>query len=93
MPALQVSYTIAKAPLSSSNAPPATATFDYPLDSSTPLSHLQSLEKALGEARKQMNERLTEWKEELKNVEKPAKKGKRKDAEEDEEEQEDEDEA
>ncbi|BGP35248.1 hypothetical protein JCM10296v2_007083 [Rhodotorula toruloides] len=91
MPSLQVSYTIAK-PASSPNAPPATATFDYPLDSSTPLSHLQSLENALGEARKQMNERLTEWKEELKDVEKPVKKGKKKDAEEDEE-QEDEDEA
>ncbi|BGP03401.1 hypothetical protein RTBOTA2_006186 [Rhodotorula toruloides] len=92
MPALQISYTIAKPALSPS-APPATATFDYPLDSSTPLLHLQSLENALGEARKQMNERLTEWKEELKDVEKPAKKGKKKDAEEDEDEQEEEDDA
>ncbi|BGO95389.1 hypothetical protein NBRC10512_001857 [Rhodotorula toruloides] len=92
MPALQVSYTIAK-PASSPNAPPATATFEHPVDSSTPLSHLQSLENALGEARKQMNERLTEWKEQLKDVEKPAKKGKKKDAEEDEDEQEEEDEA
>lgn len=93
MPALQVSYTIAKPPSSSSNGRPATATFDYPLDSSTPLAQLQSLENALGEARKQMNERLTEWKEELKDVEKPAKKGKKQSAEEDEDEQDEEDES
>lgn len=77
-----------------SSAPPQTDTFEYPLDTSSPLAQLQSLEKQLGVARNDMNERLTQWKDLLKEVEKEDKKKKKKKTEdENEEEQEEEEDA
>ncbi|GAA5931036.1 uncharacterized protein JCM15063_002526 [Sporobolomyces koalae] len=60
------------------SAPPTTDTFSYPLDTSSPLAHLQSLEQQLGLARNDLNERLTVWKDLLKDVEKEDKKKKKK---------------
>ncbi|GAA5955713.1 hypothetical protein JCM3765_001830 [Sporobolomyces pararoseus] len=60
------------------SAPPSNDTFEYPLDTSSPLTQLQSLEKQLGAARNDLNERLTEWKDLLKDVEKEDKKKKKK---------------
>ncbi|GAA5989934.1 hypothetical protein JCM10908_002383 [Rhodotorula pacifica] len=86
-----VSYTISRADPSPSD-PPTSDTFSFPLDSSSPHAHLVSLEKALGDARAQMNGRLTEWKEALKDVEKPLKKSKKQKAEEEEEDEEEDEE-
>ncbi|BGP43387.1 hypothetical protein JCM10450v2_007543 [Rhodotorula kratochvilovae] len=90
MAALELTYTITH-PSALPTPPPAFATLPYTLDTSTPLAHLQSLEAALGQARADLNERLTEWKDALKDVEKVVKKkkGKKDDDEEDEEEEED----
>ncbi|GAA6021501.1 hypothetical protein JCM10207_005781 [Rhodosporidiobolus poonsookiae] len=92
MPALEVSYTIVL-PIGHTvrTTSPSTGSFSHPLDASTPQAHLQSLEHALGEARKQMNERLTEWKDELRDAEKEKeKKGRKKGADEDDDEEEEE---
>lgn len=75
------------------SAPPQTDTLEYPLDTSSPLAQLQSLEKQLGVARNDMNERLTQWKDLLKDVEKEDKKKKKKTEDEEEEEQEEEEDA
>ncbi|GAA6002686.1 uncharacterized protein JCM10292_002967 [Rhodotorula paludigena] len=88
MPSLSVSYNISPPPAFSASTatPEPSSTLSYPLDASTPLAHLESLERALQSARDDLNARLTEWKDALKDVEKPAKKGKKKSAEEDEDE-------
>jgi hypothetical protein len=66
------------------SAPPSTDTFSYPLDTSSPLAHLQSLEEQLGVARNDLNARLTEWKEAVKDLEKEDKKKKKKNQDEEE---------
>ncbi|GAA5919460.1 hypothetical protein JCM6882_006334 [Rhodosporidiobolus microsporus] len=94
-PALQIKYSIAVPSthtVSSTCATPSSDTLSLPLSSSTPLEQLQSLEAALGDARKEMNERLTEWKDELRAVEKEKEKRGRKRAEEGDEEDEEEEE-
>ncbi|GAA6054080.1 hypothetical protein JCM3770_006163 [Rhodotorula araucariae] len=75
MAALELTFTITH-PTTLPSPPPASATLPYSLDTSNPLAHLQSLELALGQARADLNERLTEWKDALKDVEKVAKKKK-----------------
>ncbi|GAA5903129.1 uncharacterized protein JCM6883_002705 [Sporobolomyces salmoneus] len=60
------------------SACPSIDTFEYALDTSSPFSQLQSLEKQLGAARNDLNERLTEWKDLLKDFEKEDKKKKKK---------------
>ncbi|BGP20000.1 hypothetical protein JCM10213_006777 [Rhodosporidiobolus nylandii] len=93
MPDLSVSYRVT---LPASHTPTTTAlsseSFTIPLDSSSPAAHLRSLEAALGEARAQMNERLTVWKEELKVEEKRKEKEGRKRAQEGDEDDEEEEE-
>ncbi|GAA5876853.1 hypothetical protein JCM1840_002683 [Sporobolomyces johnsonii] len=73
MTSLRITYTITPPPSftpgSSPAPPPQTATFSYPISTSSPVSHLESLELALGQARGQMNETLTEWKDALKGEE------------------------
>ena len=73
-----------------SSAPPSNDTFEYPLDTSTPLAQLQSLEQHVGAARNDLNERLTEWKDLLKDVEKEDKKKKKRKDDDDEDVEEDE---
>ncbi|GAA5827641.1 hypothetical protein JCM11251_001766 [Rhodosporidiobolus azoricus] len=95
-PLLEIRYDIAvpsSHALSSSTTTPPIDSLSFPLSSSSPLAHLQALETALGEARKEMNERLTAWKDELRAVEKEKEKKGKKRAEEDEEDEEEEDEA
>ncbi|CEQ41724.1 SPOSA6832_03459 [Sporobolomyces salmonicolor] len=97
MTTLRITYSITPplsfTPGASPAPPPQTATFSYPLSTSSPVSHLESLELALGQARGQMNETLTEWKDALKGEEseKEKKKGKKAIEEDEEDEGEDED--
>ncbi|BGP58133.1 hypothetical protein JCM8202_006165 [Rhodotorula sphaerocarpa] len=91
MAALNISYTIARADPAPTD-PPTTGAHSFPLDASTPHAHLVSLEQALGDARTQMNARLTEWKDVLKDVEKPPKKNGGKKQQDEDEDDEDEDE-
>lgn len=53
-------------------------TISFPLDTSTPSTHLASLEEQLGTARDQLNQELTEWKDQLKDVERDQTKKKSK---------------
>ncbi|GAA5985658.1 hypothetical protein JCM11641_001465 [Rhodosporidiobolus odoratus] len=93
MPDLKVSYTIClPSDHTAATTELSTSSFSLPLDSSSPAAHLQSLEAALGEARAQMNQRLTVWKEELKVEEKKKEKEGRKRAIEGDEEEEEEEE-
>ncbi|GAA5855116.1 hypothetical protein JCM9279_001957 [Rhodotorula babjevae] len=94
MTSLELTYTVSH-PSDLASPPPASATLPYALDTSSPSAHLQSLEVALAQARADLNERLTEWKDALKDVEKVVrkKKGKKADEEEDDEDDEEEDEA
>ncbi|GAA6008484.1 hypothetical protein JCM11491_004495 [Sporobolomyces phaffii] len=75
MAALSISHSInaptsEPSPSEGSVRPPASDSFTYALDSSSPLTHLDSLQLALGHARADLNDRLTEWKDLLKHVEK-----------------------
>ncbi|GAA5880806.1 hypothetical protein JCM3774_005757 [Rhodotorula dairenensis] len=69
MTALTVSYAIARATPAPTD-PPASDRVSFAVDSSSRSAHLASLETALGDARTNMNDRLTEWKHALKDVEK-----------------------
>lgn len=64
MQALTVHYDITS-PLPPSTPAPtlSSATISYPLSTSSPQSHLQSLEDALGHAREHLNASLSLWKE------------------------------
>ena len=59
-------------------APPASDSFEYAVDTSSPHLHLESLVRELGRARNDLNERLTKWKDLVKDVEKDDKKNKKK---------------
>jgi hypothetical protein len=92
-PSLSVSYSITLPPshTTTTTASPSSSFF-FPLDFTTPLAHLTSLEQALGEARNNLNEELTVWKEELRVTEKEKEKEGRKRAAENEDEEEEEEE-
>lgn len=62
MAALSVSYSITRPASAPSTSLPPTSTKSYALTTSTPETHLQSLEAALGKARDALNEDLTQWK-------------------------------
>jgi hypothetical protein len=68
---LVLSYTVNPPPLPPTVeiTTPKAQTFSYPLSSSSPTQHLQSLETALGLARDQLNQSLTEWKKAVHGIE------------------------
>lgn len=82
MPELTISYAISRASPAPTD-PPANDTVSFLLDASSRQQHLASLQQALGDARAQMNDRLTEWKDVLKDVEKQQQKKNKKRAEDD----------
>lgn len=89
---LTVSYSLnppALLPSTSIPETPSSQTFTYSLDTSTPQTHLDSLEIALGKGRDDLNASLTVWKEAVNGLE-GEKKGKKilEDGEEEEEEEE-----
>ncbi|KDE05909.1 hypothetical protein MVLG_03722 [Microbotryum lychnidis-dioicae p1A1 Lamole] len=73
---LEITYSITvPEALSKSSSPPTTApsagTLSFPLNTTSSRNEwLSSLEKALGEARGELNEKLSEWKEVMKPFEK-----------------------
>lgn len=76
MPALQLSYTINPPPGTPLPSQPASQTHSYELDASSAQAQLISLEGALGQAREQLNQELTVWKEAVKGLEVDRKKKK-----------------
>lgn len=82
MPELTISYAISRADPAPTD-PPANDSISFALDASSRQQHLVSLQHALGDARTQMNDRLTEWKDVLKDVEKQQQKKNKKRAEDD----------
>ncbi|KWU44350.1 hypothetical protein RHOSPDRAFT_34142 [Rhodotorula sp. JG-1b] len=90
MPDLTISYAISRASPAPTD-PPAHDSVSFALDVSSRQQHLVSLQHALGDARTQMNDRLTEWKDVLKDVEKQQQKKNKKRSEDDADEEDDED--
>lgn len=65
---LQLTYEIHSPPFPPSAKSPtldSSKTLSYELNTTTSQSHLKSLDVALGVAREELNERLSEWKEAL----------------------------